>query len=144
MTLRSLSLAPPLAALVMLLFFDPGLTELKNFAPTIVIVFLVIWATIKLAPTWKEVKMREMDIREKEVSQREQQAAATQTLAETTREIVTETRHGIEALKIAERVNLREGEKLSEAVRDVNEAVREIAARVEAIELTKTAAEARA
>jgi hypothetical protein len=139
-TLRSGS---PLAALLLLFMFDPGLSELKNFAPTIIMCGLVIWGVVKIAPTWKEVKMRELDIREKEIGQREQQAVATQTLAETTREIAIETKHGIEALKIAERVNLREGEKLNDAVHEIMDTVREIVVRVEAIESTKTA-EARA
>jgi len=118
----------------MLLLFDPGLTELKNFAPTIIIVIVVMWGTIKLAPTWKEVKMRELDIRDKEVAQREQQAVVIQSLADTTRDIAIEQKHATEALRIAERVTIREGEKLSETVHEMRDTVHAVAARVEVIE----------
>ena len=112
-----------------------GLSEIKNFAPTIVIVFVAIWGVIKLAPTWREVKLRELDIREKEVAQREQQSVAIQALAECTRDIALEQRHATEALRIAERVNIREGEKLGDTVLEVKEAVHLVAARVDAVEL---------
>ena len=133
MSLRSFA-AVPAGGLVMLLLFDPGLTELKNFAPTIIIVIVVMWGTIKLAPTWKEVKMRELDIRDKEVAQREQQAVVIQSLADTTRDIAIEQKHATEALRIAERVTIREGEKLSETVHEMRDTVHAVAARVEVIE----------
>jgi hypothetical protein len=117
---RSLVAVSPLAfGTLITLFLDPGLSELKNFAPTILLCGLIIWCVVKLAPTWKEVKMRELDIREKEVAQREQQAIAIQSLAEVTRDIAVEQKHATEALRIAERVNIREGEKLGEAVREI-------------------------
>lgn len=102
-----------------LVLLDPGLSELKNFAPTIIMAFLIIWCVIKLAPTWKEVKMRDMDIREKEIAQREQQAIGIQSLAEVVRDIAIEQKHATEALRIAERVTMREAEKLGEAVHEV-------------------------
>jgi len=114
-----------------LLLFDPGLTELKNFAPTIIITFLALWAVVKLAPTWKEVKMRELDLREKEMAQREQQAIAIQSLAEVTRDIAVEQKHATEALRIAERVNIREGEKLSDTVREMSGRMEVMEARLE-------------
>jgi len=133
-TLRSFAFAPPVSGVALLAFLDPSWSELKNFAPTIVIAFLVMWATIKLAPTWKEVKMRELDIREKEVLQREQQAVVIQSLADTTRDIAIEQKHATEALRIAERVTIREGEKLAETVHDMRETVQSVLNRVEAVE----------
>lgn len=137
-----LTVSPAVVGLAALLIIDPGFSELRNFAPTIVLVFVVIWGVIKLAPTWKEVKMREMDIREKEVAQRETQSIAIQTLAESTRDIALEQRHATEALRIAERVNIREGEKLTETVLEVKETVQRVVERVEQMEART--AEARA
>jgi len=120
-----MKLATPLVAVspvavggLVMLLIDPGLSELKNFAPTIVIVFLAVWTVIKVAPTWKEVKLREMDIREKEITQREQQSVAIQSLAEVIEIIAVEQKHATEALRISERVTMREGEKLGEVVHE--------------------------
>lgn len=130
---RSLSSVSPVAVgLVSLFFLDPGFSELRNFAPTIVLVFVVIWGVIKLAPTWKEVKMREMEIREKEVVQREQQSMAIQSLADVTERIAVEQKHATEALRIAERVTMREGEKLGEAVSEIVGRFEMLEAKVEA------------
>jgi len=127
-TARPLMAVSPVPIGTMLLFIlDPGLSELKNFAPTILMCGLIIWCVVKLAPTWKVVKMRELDIREKEVAQREHQAVSIQLLADVTRDIALEQKHATEALRIAERVNIREGEKLGESVQ-------EIAGRLELIE----------
>jgi len=116
---RSLAISPVAAGFLVLLFLDPGFSEIKNMAPTIVLVFVVIWGVIKLAPTWKEVKMRELDIREKEVTQREQQSMAVQTLAECTRDIAIEMKHTAEALRIAERVTIMRGEALQHLTEDL-------------------------
>lgn len=132
---RSLGVISPTVGLGLLAFFDPGFSEVKNFAPTILMVFLVLWATIKLAPTWKEVKMRELDIREKEVAQREQSAIALQSMAETTRDIAIEQKHSSEALRIAERVSIREGDKLNATAQEVRDSMHGVSARVEAVEL---------
>jgi len=134
-----LAFSPSAIGVLALLLLDPSFSEIKNFAPTIIFAFVIIWGVIRLAPTWKEVKMREMDIREKEVVQREHQAMATQALAETTRDIAIETKYSIEALRIAERVTIREGEKLSETTREIKEAVQTVAGRVDAMEKTATA-----
>ncbi|HKO43350.1 MAG TPA: hypothetical protein VJU84_08670 [Pyrinomonadaceae bacterium] len=125
------SFSPAAAGLVLLGFIDPGFVELKNFAPTIIMTFLILWTVLRITPTWKEVKMREMDIREKEIAQRSEQSAAVMTLAEVTREIAIEQKNTTEALRIAERVEIKRGERLAESVQDVT-------SRLEAIE-TKTA-----
>lgn len=113
------AISPIAAGTLAMLIFDPGLSELRNFAPTIIIAFLMLWTVIKLAPTWKEVKMREMDIREKEVGQREHQAVAIQTLAEVTRDIAIEQKHTAEALRIAERVTIMRSEELKNVAQEL-------------------------
>jgi signal transduction histidine kinase len=133
-TLRSLVVVPPAGGVALLALLDPSWAELKNFAPTIVIAFLVLWATLKLAPVRHEEKMRELDVREKEVAQRDQSAVALQSMADTVRDIAIEQRHATEALRIAERVTIREGEKLSETVHEMRETVHAVVSRVEMIE----------
>lgn len=127
-----LAFSPAPVGVLALTLLDPSFTEIKNFAPTIVLVFLILWAVIKLAPTWKEVKMREMDIREKEVAQREQQAIAIQTLAEVTQTIAVEQRHATEALRIGERVTMARAERLSEATQEVTSRLDSLESRVTA------------
>jgi hypothetical protein len=102
-----------------MLFLDPGLSELKNFAPTIILAFVILFGVIRLAPTWKEVKMREMDIREKEIAQRSEQSMAVQTLAECTRDIAIEMKHTAEALRIAERVTIMRSEELKDVAQEL-------------------------
>lgn len=84
---------------------EPGLTQLIQFGPTVVMLGLLLWCVIKLAPMWKEVRLRELDVREQEGVAKGQQAGALNQLADALREIAVEQRRATEELTIMQRVN---------------------------------------
>jgi hypothetical protein len=128
------SFSPIGAGFLLLAFVDPGFAELKNFAPTIVMTFLILWTVLRVTPTWKEVKMRQMDVREKEIAALAELSTAVRTQAEVTREIAIVQKDATDALRVAERVEIKRGERLAESVQEVANSVQEVTNRLEVIE----------
>jgi hypothetical protein len=105
---------------------DPGLSELKNFAPTIIIVVIVAWATLKIVPHRKEVRLRELDVQEKGINAQVEIAVAVTKLADVSEKIAVEQRQATEIIEVAQRVNVNSNEKVTHAVDEVTHAVDEL------------------
>jgi len=131
-------------AFAALLFVDPGLTELKNFAPTIIIVLIVAWATLKIAPMHKEVKLRALEVREKEIAAQIEAAVATAKLADVLEKIAVEQRQATEVIEVAQRVNVNSNEKLAHAVDDLARTVEGLNRRMDQVEVATAVAASKA
>ena len=91
---------------------DIAWPKIAAWGPTVVMFALVLWFLLKIAPTWKELRLRELDVREGEVKVKGEQAAALGQLgtglsqmSETLKEIAVEQRRATESVKILQRVN---------------------------------------
>jgi hypothetical protein len=141
--IRSLTAFSPVAFGAMgMLLIDPGLSELKNFAPTIIIVFIAAWATLKIAPMRKEVKLRELEVQEKAIAAQVESAVATAKLSDVLEKIAVEQRQATEVIEVAQRVNVNSNERLTHVVDDLARTVEVLNSRMERIEVA-TATQAR-
>jgi hypothetical protein len=146
----SLSTVSPVAlGAGLMLLIDPGLSELKNFAPTIIIVLIVAWSTLKIVPLRKEVRMRELDVQEKGIAAQVEIAVAVTKLADASERIAVDQRQATEIIEVAQRVNVNSNEKVSHAVDEVTHAVdglvqtiESLNARIDKIEAASAAAAA--
>lgn len=119
---------------MMILQTSPGWSELLQYGPTVVILALILAFLIRMAPIWKEVKLREMDVRESEISLREKIAASVGRLADVLREIAIEQRQASEAIQVAQRVNVNSNEKLGHTVDDLAHSVDGLNDRMDKVE----------
>jgi hypothetical protein len=117
-----------------MLLIDPGLSELKNFAPTIIIVFIVAWATLKIAPMRKEIELRRLDVQEKQIAAQVESAVATGKLSEALESIAVQQRQATEVIEVAQRVNVNSNEKLSHVVGDLASTVESLNFRMDRVE----------
>lgn len=127
---------------LLMLLIDPGLSELKNFAPTIIIVLIVAWATLKIAPMRKEVRLRELEVTEKGISAQVEIAVAVSKLADVSEKIAVEQRQATEIIEVAQRVNVNSNEKLTHAVDDLSRSLEVLNGRMERVETAAAAAAA--
>jgi len=123
-----------------LALIDPGLSELKNFAPTIIIVLIAAWTTLRFTPHWKELKLRTLEVREKEVAAQVEIAVATTKLADVVEKIAVEQRQATEVIQVAQRVNVNSAEKVTHAVDDLAHMVESLTTRMDKVELIAGAA----
>lgn len=128
------------AGFAALLAVDPGLSEIQNFAPTIIIVLIVAWATLKIAPIRKEVKLRELEVREKEIAAQVESAVATAKLSGVLENIAVQQRQASEVIEVAQRVNAHSNERLAHAVDELTHTVDVLNGRMERVEVATGAA----
>jgi len=93
------------------------ITQILTYGPTAVLLALLLATILKLAPTWKEVRLRELDIRAGESAIREKEAEALGRLAEVLQSIAVEQRRATETIEILQRVNADASDSLSGNVR---------------------------
>lgn len=124
-------------------------SQIIQLGPTVVILALILIFLIRVAPTWKEIRLKELELRgEENVVKREQAGALTQ-LAGALKEIAVEQRRATEEVNILQRVNSDSNDRLSHHVHtlterlerledvqssSVRQTVSELASRVEAVE----------
>ncbi|GEM_PF-4499963 len=95
--------------------------DVLAYGPTTVLLFLVLVTIVKLAPTWKEVKLKELEIRAGEGVVREKEAAALGQLANVLEAIAIEQRRATETIEILQRVNADANDRLNAGVNILNE-----------------------
>lgn len=119
------------------MFSNVDWTQVFTYGPTAILLLIVLSAVIKLAPTWKEVKLRELDLRKDEGKIREQQSAALTTLAGSITTLAEATtnmtgmmedlaihqRKSTEELQIMQRVNADSNDRLVAEVRLLSDRV---------------------
>lgn len=123
-----------------ILLFDVGLGELKNFAPTIIIVMIAAYVVLRTTPTRKEIRFRELDSRDKEIAAQVEIAVAVTKLADVSEKIAIEQRQATEVIEVAQRVNVNSNEKLTRAVDDLMHTVEGLNDRMDRVETATGAA----
>lgn len=91
------------------------------YGPTAVLLFLVLFTIIKLAPTWKEVKLKELELKKADGETREKEAAALSQLATVLQSIAVEQRRATDSMEIMQRVGADASDKLTMTVHTLNE-----------------------
>lgn len=87
--------------------------QIATFGPTVVLLGLILWFLIRMAPTWKEVKFKELEVRGDENKVKAEQATALNSLASVLQNVAVEQHKATENIEISQRVNAEVSEKLS-------------------------------
>jgi len=132
--------SPLVVGIVAMLFIDPGLTELKNFAPTIIIVLIVAWSTLKIVPQRNVVKLRELEVQEKGIAAQVELAVATAKIADVLEKVSMDQKQATEVIEVAQRVNVNSNERLTHAVDELSHSVEVLNSRMEKVEVETAAA----
>jgi hypothetical protein len=137
--------------------FEPGQgapwwMQYIAFGPGFVALILILVFLIRMAPTWKEVKLKELELRSQEVNVRGEEAKGLGALgtslgamAKVLEEIAVRQREDTEDVEMLQRVNIDASQKLTMTVtglndrldrldRDGSSQVQQLASRVESLE----------
>jgi len=101
---------------------------LLQYGPTIVLLVLVLGFLLKALPTWKEVKLKELELRGYDVETRGEEAKALSALSTVLREVAVEQRKATdeqrrttETIDILQRVNSDANDRLAASVAVLND-----------------------
>ncbi len=97
--------------------------ELIQFGPTVVLLALILCTIIQLAPVWKEVKIKELEMHSEDNVVKGEQANALGQLANALKEIAVEQRRATEEVGILQRMNNDNADQLSNNVRGLTQRV---------------------
>lgn len=127
-----------------------GWTELGPFlqyGPTIILLVVILGFLLKALPVWKEVKLKEIELRGQDIETRGEEAKALSALSTVLREVAVEQRHATEETKraaetidILQRVNADVSDRLAGSVAALNdrlerlEKIENLSSRVGALE----------
>jgi hypothetical protein len=113
---------------------DPvGWTQIVEFGPTAVLLAMILIFLVRLAPTWKEIKLKELEMRGEENVVKGQQASALNGLAEALKEIAVVQRQGTETIQILQRANAQDTDRLATNVSIVSQRLESVEQRVSTI-----------
>jgi hypothetical protein len=90
--------------------------QIIGYGPTVVLFALLLWFLMRIAPTWKEIKLKELDIRTDENKVKSEEAAALNALASVLKDIAVEQRRATESIEISQRVNAESADRFSQSV----------------------------
>ena len=107
--------------------------DLFQYGPTVILLALVLWFLLRALPIWKEVKLKELDLRGEENQAKLQQSDALGRLADVLKDIAVEQRRATENIEISQRVNAHSAEQLSVQVGVISKRVDQIEQRVAAV-----------
>jgi len=107
--------------------------QLAAFGPTVIILALILMFLLKAAPTWKDVKLREIGIRDEEAKAKMEHATALKLLGGSLEElgrslssstnvlekVAIEQRRATEAARIVHRAAAQSNERLWETVQEL-------------------------
>jgi hypothetical protein len=95
---------------------------------TVLILTLLLYALIKLAPSWKDVRLRELGVREAEANAKiedarakGEQASAMLQVANVLNNVAVEQRRATETIEILQRLNADSADRLDHVVRALND-----------------------
>lgn len=104
------------------------LGPLLQYGPTIILLFIIVGFLLRALPTWKEVKLKELDLRGHDIETRTREAEALSSLATVLREVAVEQRKATEeqkrtseTIEILQRVNSDASDRLSANVAVLND-----------------------
>lgn len=99
----------------------PWWMQYVAFGPGFIALVLILIFLIRMAPTWKEVKLRELELRSNEVNVRGEEAKALGALANVLDSVALRQREASENLEIMQRVNADASQKLTVNVAGLND-----------------------
>lgn len=103
-----------------------SLKDLANWGPAVVQLGLVLIFLLRIAPTWKEVRLRELDLKERDATVSEKVAESLGRLADVLQAVAVEQRRATETIEILQRVNADASDHLISNVRLLSERVTRI------------------
>jgi len=113
------------AILLIFLFQSPtdavGMQQLFLYGPTVIILVLILGFLIRMAPMWKEIRLKDMELRVEENVVKREQAQALTALAEVLKDIGVEQRRATDTIQILQRVNADASDRLSHNVASLTE-----------------------
>jgi hypothetical protein len=104
----------------------PELREFLAFGPNIVMLLLFLVAALRFAPYWKEVRLRELDVREQEAVSRQKQGESLIGLSQVIDKVAArqqETAETNEELRIFLRASMRNHERIEKRLDVVEQLV---------------------
>lgn len=90
--------------------------QIASFGPTVVLFALALWFLIRMAPIYKEVKFKELEVRADENRVKGEQATALNSLASVLKDVAVEQHRATENIEISQRVNAELSERLSSSL----------------------------
>lgn len=107
-----------------------GMKDFLAYGPTLIILAMILW---KYLPTWKEVRLRELEVSEKQAvsigqlaNSNNQMAAALGGIANTLKSVAIEQRRATETIEILQRMNTESAEIISQSVSELTGRVEEL------------------
>jgi hypothetical protein len=115
-------------------------SQIALFGPTVVILAMLLWFLLRAAPTWREFKLRELEVRDHEAQARSDQAEANKLLgsavesmgaalgglsgalnanSQVLANVAIEQRRATESVRVLQRVNAELTERLRSTVDDL-------------------------
>jgi len=97
----------------------PDLSQVVAYGPTVIILFLLLVFAVRMAPIYKELKLREFEVRDREAMARKEQSDSLAQLAIVIKDVAIEqqkTAESNEELRIFLKVAMREHEGLLKRV----------------------------
>jgi len=98
--------------------------KLLSFGPSVATIAILIWGVVKMGPLWKDVKMRELEIRNVEANVKQQEVSMLTKLADTLagfagllEKVAVDHRRASEEMAILQRVNSDQADQLTREVR---------------------------
>jgi hypothetical protein len=121
-------ISPPDVPLALFLFQADSISlkDLSAWGPAVIQLGLVIIFLLRIAPTWKEVRLRELDLKERDASVREKEAESLGRLADVLQAVAVEQRRASEIIEITQRANAEASDHLISNVRMLSERVTRI------------------
>ena len=110
-----------IAALLMLQGDAPGWAQIAQFGPTVVLLALILAFLVRIAPMWKEIRLKEIDLRADENVVKREQAGALSQLAGALKDIAVEQRRATEEVGILQRANNDTNDRLVHTVQGLTE-----------------------
>lgn len=107
--------------------------QIAAWGPTVVMLALVLAFLLRVAPTWKELRLRELGVRETEATARSEQAAALNQLgkgvsqmSDVLKDVTIEQRRATESVKILQRVNADTADQMARQMAIITDRVERI------------------
>jgi hypothetical protein len=95
--------------------------QLIQYGPTVVILAMILVFLIRILPSWKEVRLRELDLRGEENVVKREQAGALSQLAGALTHIAVEQRRATEEVGILQRYHSDSNDRLANNVHGLTE-----------------------
>ena len=104
------------------------LGPLLQYGPTVILLLVILGFLLKALPTWKEIKLKELDLRGHDIETRGEEAKALSSLAIVLRDVAVEqrkateeTQRATETIDILQRVNSDVSDRLAGSVAALND-----------------------